>query len=114
MRHQFTQEKLSGKQFRIISYNLLADLYADSDYTRTVLFPYCPPYALNIDYRKQLFIKEILGYRGDLICLQEVDAKIFDLDLEPIFRYKHFEGVFQEKGKTGEGLAIFYDTQIFQ
>lgn len=47
--------------FRVVSYNILADLYADSDYTREVLFPYCPPYALSIDYRKQLFLKEIIG-----------------------------------------------------
>lgn len=47
--------------FRVCSYNILADLYADSDFTRTVLHPYCPPYALQIDYRKQLFLKELLG-----------------------------------------------------
>jgi mRNA deadenylase 3'-5' endonuclease subunit Ccr4 len=48
-------------RFRIVSYNILADLYADSDVSRTELFPYCPPYALNIDYRKQLILKELLG-----------------------------------------------------
>lgn len=48
-------------RFRVITYNILADLYCDSDHTREVLFPYCPPYALAIDYRKQLFIKEIVG-----------------------------------------------------
>ena len=37
-----------------MTYNLLADLYADSDYSRTVLHPQCPPYALEIDYRKQV------------------------------------------------------------
>ena len=31
------------------------------DYTRTVLHPYCPPYALAIDYRKQLILKELIG-----------------------------------------------------
>ena len=30
---------MSGKEeFRVTSYNILADLYADSDYSRTVLF----------------------------------------------------------------------------
>ena len=38
---------------RFVTYNLLADLYADSDYSRTVLHPQCPPYALDMDYRKQ-------------------------------------------------------------
>jgi 2',5'-phosphodiesterase len=45
----------------VISYNILADIYADSDFSRTELFPYCPPYALAIDYRKQLLAKEITG-----------------------------------------------------
>ncbi len=44
-----------------MSYNILADIYADSDYSRTQLFPYCPPYALDISYRKHLLIKEIQG-----------------------------------------------------
>jgi hypothetical protein len=44
-----------------VSYNILADLYADSEVSRTQLYPYCPPYALSIDYRKQLVLKELLG-----------------------------------------------------
>ena len=48
-------------RFRVVSYNILADLYADSEVSRTQLFPYCPPYALSIDYRKQLILKELLG-----------------------------------------------------
>jgi len=47
--------------FRVVTYNILADLYTDSEYTRTVLHPYCPPYALTIDYRKQLILKELIG-----------------------------------------------------
>ncbi len=31
---------------RVMSYNILADLYADSDFSRTNLFPQCPAYAL--------------------------------------------------------------------
>lgn len=61
IRHKFAKDKLSGRNFRVVTYNLLADLYADSDYSRTVLFPYCPSYALNIDYRKQLILKELIG-----------------------------------------------------
>ena len=44
-----------------MSYNILADLYADSDFSRDYLFPYCPTYALRYDYRKQLLAKEIPG-----------------------------------------------------
>ena len=50
-RHVFTREKTSSNEIRMVTYNLLADLYADSEFSRTVLHPQCPAYALEIDYR---------------------------------------------------------------
>lgn len=113
-RHSFTSNRLLGKEFRVVSFNLLADLYADSEYSRTVLFPYCPPYALAIDYRKQLIVRELLGYQADLMCLQEVDSKVFEYDFQPIFGFRQFEGTFQRKGETAEGLATYYNTERFK
>lgn len=113
-RHAFTANRLTGKEFRVVSFNLLADLYADSDYSRTVLFPYCPPHALAIDYRKQLIVHELLGYQADLMCLQEVDAKVFDYDLEPVFGFRNYAGTFQRKGQTAEGLATYFNTDRFR
>lgn len=112
-RHLYTRMRLPNHQFRVVTYNLLADLYADSDYSRSTLFPYCPPYALAIDYRKQLFMKEILGYNGDIVCLQEVDSKIFDLDLQPLLRMSDYVGTFKPKGLTAEGLATFFNSKKF-
>ncbi|XP_044266635.1 2',5'-phosphodiesterase 12 [Tribolium madens] len=114
-RHQFTKEKCSGSTFRVVSYNILADLYCDSDFTRQVLHPYCPPYALAIDYRKQLFIKEITGYNGDIICLQEVDRKVYNYDLRPLFEELGYESDFCiKRGAVAEGLACFYNKQRFK
>lgn len=101
--------------FRAISYNLLADLYADRDHSRAVLFPYCPPYALAIDYRKQLFLKEIMGYNADIICLQEVDTRIYHHDLVPILSNLGFDSMFAAKGGTvAEGVACFVDKKRFR
>ncbi|KAL1513901.1 hypothetical protein ABEB36_003240 [Hypothenemus hampei] len=113
-RHAFTKEKLSGNQFRVVSYNILADLYCDSDHTREVLFPYCPPYALSIDYRKQLILKEIIGYNADLLCLQEVDRKIYKYDLQPTLSRLGYESTYYNKGTdVAEGLAFFYNSSRF-
>ncbi|CAL4083692.1 unnamed protein product, partial [Meganyctiphanes norvegica] len=60
-RHAFTKKMAGNKSLRVISYNILADLYADSDFSRTSLFPTIPPYALAQDYRRQLLLKEIIG-----------------------------------------------------
>ena len=52
-----------------MSYNILADAFADTEFTRTKLYPYCASYALSIDYRKQLLLKEILGKSSIIIFL---------------------------------------------
>lgn len=111
----FTPHRLpaEGRQFRVMSYNLLADYYCDSDYSRKELFPYCPPFALAIDYRKLLFVREIIGYHSDICCLQEVDAKIFDFDLKICLGYHGYDGTMQKKGDTAEGLATFYHRSKF-
>lgn len=113
-RHLFTPDHLTGSEFRVISYNILADLYANSDYSRDVLFGYCQNYALNMDYRKHLFTKEITGYHGDIICLQEVDAKLFDSDLVTIFgEEQNYSCHFAEKRDVGEGVAILFRKSRF-
>ena len=114
-RHAFTAEKLAKNEFRVVTYNLLADLYADSDHSRTVLFPQCPPYALEIAYRKSLFIKELLGYNADLMTLQEVDNKIYDGDLFPVLSEQGFDGIFDRKGgQVSEGTACFWNLDKFE
>ncbi|KAJ8951873.1 hypothetical protein NQ318_019849 [Aromia moschata] len=115
IRHQFTQKKAEGKEFRVVTYNILADLYCDSDYTREVLHPYCPAYALKIDYRKQLILKEVIGYNADLICLQEVDRKVYSHDLAPTLAHLGYDGDFTMKGgDVAEGLAFFFDRTRFR
>ena len=52
-----------------MSYNILADAFADTEFTRTKLYPYCASYALSIDYRKQLLLKEILGKLSIIVFL---------------------------------------------
>lgn len=116
VKQKFTENRLpaDGRGFRVVSYNLLADFYADSDFSRTKLFPYCPSYALAIDYRKLLFINEILSYNTDICCLQEVDEKIFDWDLKLALEAKGFKGTMQTKGDTREGVATFYHATKFE
>lgn len=42
-----------------------------------MLFNYCAPHHLDPEYRKQLVLAEVLGYGADVVCLQEVDEKVF-------------------------------------
>ncbi|XP_034936937.1 2',5'-phosphodiesterase 12 [Chelonus insularis] len=113
-RQSSTSTKLSGDNFRMLSYNILANTYAKSNYSKEVLFPYCPEHALDIDYRKLLIIKELIGYNADIICLQEVDRRVYEHDMKPPFILLDYDGIYGSKGETGEGLLIMYNNKRFQ
>merc|ERR1719300_1521738 len=109
IRHSWTKDMLAENRIRVTTYNILADLYADSDYSRTVLFAHCPAFALSMDYRIKLILDELIGYNSDIITLQECDRKIFELHLLPILSKHGFHGHFAKKGgQVDEGLATFY------
>lgn len=59
-------EKLS---FTVMSYNVLADFL-----TTNFQFPYTTPETRNWDTRKKDILKEILLYRPDVVCLQEIQT----------------------------------------
>lgn len=113
-RHKYTPHMLPDHQFRVVTYNLLADFYSDTHYSRRTLFPYCSPSVLAIDFRKALFIRELLGYRCDIMCLQEVDRSIFEHDFCHQFERRHLKGVYAKKGPLPEGLATFYNSNKFR
>lgn len=72
-RHMYTVKEAEWPAVRVVTYNILADVYAQTEHSKTVLYPYCAPYALQLDYRQNLIKKELAGYNADIICLQEVD-----------------------------------------
>nr|XP_004661365.1 2',5'-phosphodiesterase 12 [Jaculus jaculus] len=110
-RHLYTKKVTEDALIRTVSYNILADTYAQTEFSRTVLYPYCAPYALEVDYRQNLIQKELTGYNADLICLQEVDRAVFADSLVPALEAFGLEGVFRIK--QHEGLATFYRKSKF-
>ncbi|NXP46085.1 PDE12 phosphodiesterase, partial [Heliornis fulica] len=112
-RHLYTKKVCGEGSVRVVSYNILADTYAQTEFSRTVLYPYCAPYALELDYRQNLLKKELAGYSADLICLQEVDKSVFVDSLAPALDAFGLEGLFRIKEKQHEGLATFYRRDKF-
>uniref|UniRef100_A0A803TA94 Phosphodiesterase 12 n=1 Tax=Anolis carolinensis TaxID=28377 RepID=A0A803TA94_ANOCA len=107
-RHLYTRRPAGPASLRAVSYNVLADAYAQSELSRTVLYPYCAPYALEMDYRQSLLQKELLGYNADLLCLQEVDRAAFADGMGPALDAAGLEGLFRLKERQHEGLATFF------
>uniref|UniRef100_A0A8C1WYA1 Phosphodiesterase 12 n=1 Tax=Cyprinus carpio TaxID=7962 RepID=A0A8C1WYA1_CYPCA len=107
-RHMFTQKVTDESSLRVVSYNILADVYAQTDLSKTVLYPYCAPYALEMDYRQNLIKKELSGYNADIVCLQEVDKGAFVDSLSPALDAFGLDGVFRIKKRQHEGLATYF------
>ncbi|XP_053324756.1 2',5'-phosphodiesterase 12 [Spea bombifrons] len=112
-RHTFTQHETRDPVLRTASYNVLADVYAQSPTGRTVLFAYCPAHALERDYRQSLLRRELAGYRADVICLQEVDGSVYQESLGPALAAGGMDGVYRGKERQREGLATFFRRSRF-
>lgn len=104
--------------FSVMSYNILCDKYA----TRQ-MYGYCPPWALNWEYRRNTIFKEILHYSADIISLQEVETCEYNNFFVPELKLHGYEGVFSPKSRAKhmieddkrhvDGCAIFWKTAKF-
>lgn len=54
------------------------------------------------------------GYKADIMCLQEVDRKVFNHYLKPFFTQLGYEGDYAIKGgEVAEGSAAFFNCKKF-
>ena len=109
-----TRCDVADDEFRVVSYNLLADYYCDSDFSRKNLFPYCPLDWLNGEYRRQILLREIPGYRSDVVMLQEVDRKMFRNGLKSVLGGEGMTGSLALKKEVPEGIATFWRSELFR
>ena len=66
-----------------MSYNILADVYASTEYAAHVLYRYCKREALDGEYRQCRIVRELFGYHDDVMCLQEVGARMYAEFIQP-------------------------------
>lgn len=89
-----------GERFRIVTYNVLAEIYATQQQ-----YPYCDFWALSWDYRFQNIIRELLDASPDVICLQEIQADHYESHIYNALSDAGFEGVYKQKTRAAMGLA---------
>ncbi|OVA20690.1 Endonuclease/exonuclease/phosphatase [Macleaya cordata] len=82
----------SSGTFTVLSYNILSDAYATND-----LFNYCPSWALSWPYRRQNLLREIVGYRADILCLQEVQSDHFEEFFAPELDKHGYQALYKKK-----------------
>ncbi|OEU16815.1 Exo_endo_phos-domain-containing protein [Fragilariopsis cylindrus CCMP1102] len=90
----------SGARFRIVSYNVLAEIYATQQQ-----YPYCDIWALSWEYRFHNIMREIVDAAPDVICLQEVQADHYEDHIYAAMSEQGFEGVYKQKTRQSMGLA---------
>lgn len=84
-------------------------------------YPYCASWALPWNFRRRAILRELVNYRADILCLQEVQADHYENFLEPELTKYNYAGVYKCKtrefmGQYGkmDGCAIFYRRDKFQ
>ncbi|XP_054483623.1 nocturnin [Anoplopoma fimbria] len=110
------QQKLNPP-IRIMQWNILAQALGEGKDA----FIRCPLDALNWQERKYLILEEILTYRPDILCLQEVDH-YYDT-FQPIMASLGYQGSFLakpwspcldvEQNNGPDGCALFYRRSRF-
>ncbi|CAO2822106.1 unnamed protein product [Amaranthus hypochondriacus] len=102
----------SSGTFTVLSYNILADSYATSD-----AYSYCPSWALSWPYRRQNLLREIVGYRADIVCLQEVQHDHFEEFFSPELDKHGYQALYKRKTsevtQTADGCATFFRRDRF-
>jgi len=106
----------SSSRFTVMTYNVLADLYATSE-----MYTYTPGWALSWGYRKQALLREILGQGADIVCLQEVQSDHYEDFFQPEMQKAGYTAVYKMKTAavytgstyTIDGCATFFRTDRF-
>ncbi|EPS63174.1 hypothetical protein M569_11614, partial [Genlisea aurea] len=107
---------LFGGTFTVLSYNILSDAYATSE-----KYSYCPSWALAWTYRKQNLLREIVGYRADILCLQEVQSDHYEDFFAPELDKHGYQALLKKKTtevyganvNTVDGCATFFRRDRF-
>jgi CCR4-NOT transcription complex subunit 6 len=104
------------KTFRVMSYNLLAEIYATQQ-----IYPYCPLWSLTWKYRRNQVLRQIEDLSPEIMCLQEVQADHFENFLSPELSKMGYEGLYKQKtrealGMEGrvDGCALFFKRKRFK
>lgn len=85
---------------RVLSYNLMADIHLSPEVERRAKYADCDVAFLARTRRVPLLLYEILQHDADIICLQEVDATVYEQLLSPALLAHGFSGFYSNKATS--------------
>ena len=106
------QALTQSDELRVVTYNILSESYASTDYAKKRLYGYVQhPAYLESEFRSALTLDELLAYQADIVCLQECDRKVFESYFQPYLQKMRYSCHFGSKfGGVQEGCAMFLRT----
>ena len=93
---------------RVVTYNILADQYAATERAKKVLFAHCPAEHLDPARRRPHVLGQLSCLGADILCLQEVDASMYDNVLAPGLESEFAGSYLNKDGAVREGEALFW------
>ncbi|XP_077234794.1 DNAse I-like superfamily protein [Tasmannia lanceolata] len=91
-----------GFRFRVVSYNILAQVYVKSS-----LFPHSPKPCLKWKARSQAILTVLKSLEADFFCLQELDE--YDDFYKGNMEHHGYSSIYiQRSGQKRDGCGIFY------
>ena len=93
--------------FRLASYDLLSDAKIS---TNPALFTHCSPNLLASEARFSRITAELNALNAHIMCLQGVNQYQSDL----LTAFPHFEAFYTDMSAEKDGVAVLYDTQVFE
>ena len=109
------REVAQQRSIRVMTYNILADSNAYQVKNQITMYPYVNKDIMDKARRMPLILHEILAYKADVICLQEVDYPVFESLLHPTLQQYGYQGYYSGKHgeNTNEGCAMFWSLRSF-
>ena len=100
---------------RIGSYNVLADIYASgSEYGRKTLYPFVEKEILDMSYRMQVVLLDIIQLNCDIVSLQEVGKTFYEKISSVLSEFGYTSWIQKKLGAGIEGVAIFWKKDRFE
>ncbi|WVZ98360.1 hypothetical protein U9M48_043816 [Paspalum notatum var. saurae] len=97
-----TDAGAAGYQCRLVSYNILAQVYVKSTF-----FPHSPSACLKWKSRSKAVLTELKSFDADLMCIQELDE--YDAFYKKNMENSGYSSIYiQRSGDKRDGCGIFY------
>eukprot|EP00388_Colpodella_angusta_P005065 GDKJ01015965.1.p1 GENE.GDKJ01015965.1~~GDKJ01015965.1.p1 ORF type:complete len:651 (-),score=113.22 GDKJ01015965.1:63-2015(-) len=105
----------SANGFRVVSFNLLAPVFARTSFACRVMYPNCVGTDnLNAFRRIVMIGRELLDLQGDILGLQEVSDQWWRTYLSPLLSHDGFECAFDMKSSNAlEGVVLALRKSVF-